>query len=540
MINIFGHKNPDTDSVAAAIALADLKKKTGVEAEPGLLGPLNKETQYVLEYFGVTTPMLIDNVKPKLKDLNYDKVESIGPQKSLLSAYKIMEKNNIKTLPIVDEENLLIGIVTMKDIAMGLIKGDFYYLRSKIANIVEDLEGELLTGDADGEVEGQISVISYYYNTVVRDKIINENSIVIVGDRYDIIDYALDIGVKLLIITGGKEIPPKYLEKGREKQVPVVLVEKTTYAAAKQLNQSNYVSTIMKTKDLVKFTENEDLAEVKEELLIHRHSNYPVVTESNEYLGFVGRRHILNPNRKKVILVDHNEYGQSVEGLAEAEIVEVVDHHKIGDILTSTPIIFRNIPVGSTCTIVFNQFKEEKVPLERPIAGLLLAGIISDTLSLQSPTTTLLDQQAVQELQKIVQLDWQEFAVEMFKAGTSLEGQSIAEIFYKDFKKFSVKNKKIGIGQVFTLDIEDIFNRKKEFLEFIANIHQHQDYYLTLLLITDILREGSYLLYQCNNGRILANAFNTKVEQGVFIEKVVSRKKQVIPQVMEAVNNLDL
>jgi manganese-dependent inorganic pyrophosphatase len=389
-------------------------------------------------------------------------------------------------------------------------------------------------------VEGQISVISYYYDTVVRERIIRKDSIVIVGDRYEIIDYSIESGVKLLIVTGGKEIPVKYLEKARERQVPVLLVPKNTYAAAKQLNHCNYVSIIMKTKDLVKFTENEDLAEVKEELLIHRHSNYPVVTENNEYLGFVGRRHLLNPNRKKVILVDHNEYAQSVKGLALAEIVEVVDHHKIGDVSTSSPIIFRNLPVGSTCTIVFKLFKEEKVPLTRPIAGLLLAGILSDTLSLQSPTTTALDREAVQELQKIAQVDWQTFALEMFKAGTSLEGQNIAEIFYKDFKEFGVKNRKVGIGQVFTLDMENIFNRQAEFLDFIAQIHQQKDYLLTLLLVTDILRKGSYLFYKCNNGRLLANTFNKEVEQGVFIEGVVSRKKQVIPQVIEALNNLEM
>jgi manganese-dependent inorganic pyrophosphatase len=540
MTYIFGHKNPDTDSVAAAIALADLKNRLGMAAEPGVLGPINKETQFVLDYFGVAVPKTIANVKTKLKDLPYDRVESIGPQKSLLSAYKIMEKKSIKTLPIVDEENILLGIVTMKDIAMGLIKGDFYHLRTKLANIVEDLEGILLVGDGQAEIEGEITVISYYYNTVVQEKIIRPNSIVIVGDRYDVIDYALEVGVKLLIITGGKEIPAKYREKGQKKQVPMLLVEKSTYATAKQLNQSNYVSTIMKTKDLVTFTENEYLGEVKEELIIHRHSNYPVVTEGNAYLGFVGRRHILSPNRKKVILVDHNEYGQSAEGLAEAEIVEVVDHHKIGDINTAAPINFRNVPVGSTCTIVYDLFRKEQVSLERPIAGMLLAGIVSDTLSLQSPTTTSLDREAAEELEEFLGLDRQDFALEMFKAGSSLEGQSISEIFYKDFKEFTVKEKKIGIGQVFTLDIEDIFNRKEDFLAFIANIHQQNNYYLTLLLITDILREGSYLLYRCNNGRLLAHTFNQEAGQGAFIAGVVSRKKQVIPQVIDAVNNAEM
>ncbi|MGI6588581.1 MAG: putative manganese-dependent inorganic diphosphatase [Peptococcia bacterium] len=373
MIYVFGHKSPDTDSVTSAIALSALKNKLGYDTEPGILGPLNKETKYVLDYFKVAYPKSIDNVKTQLKDLNYDQVEGIGPKKSILFAYKLMEKNNIKVLPIVDKEHTLLGIVAMKDIAMGLIKGDFYHLETEIGNIVDALEGVLLTGD-DLEIEGTISVISYYYDTMVKGHLLNENSIVIVGDRYDVIDHAITRGVKLVIVTGGKEIPDKYIDKAEKKGINLVLVKQSTYAAAKLLNQCNYVSSIMKTEDIVKFNENEYLDEVKEELVTNRHSQYPVVTEDNKYLGFVSRRHILSPNRKKVILVDHNEYAQSVEGLDEAEIIEVVDHHKIGDILTTTPIDFRNMPVGSTCTIVFNLFKENKVSLDKKLAGLLLGG----------------------------------------------------------------------------------------------------------------------------------------------------------------------
>ncbi|MDD2432345.1 MAG: putative manganese-dependent inorganic diphosphatase [Clostridia bacterium] len=539
MIYVFGHKSPDTDSVTSAIALSALKNKLGYDTEPGILGPLNKETKYVLDYFKVAYPRSIDNVKTQLRDLNYDQVTGIGPKQSILFAYKLMEENNIKVLPIVDKEHTLLGIVAMKDIAMGLIKGDFYHLETEIGNIVDALEGVLLTGD-DLEIEGTISVISYYYDTMVKGHLLNENSIVIVGDRYDVIDHAITRGVKLVIVTGGKEIPDKYIDKAEKKGINLVLVKQSTYAAAKLLNQCNYVSSIMKTEDIVKFNENEYLDEVKEELVTNRHSQYPVVTEDNKYLGFVSRRHILKPNRKKVILVDHNEYAQSVEGLDEAEIIEVVDHHKIGDILTTTPIEFRNMPVGSTCTIVFNLFKENKVSLDKKIVGLLLAGIISDTLALKSPTTTSLDIEAVKELKELLKLDVKKFALAMFKAGTSLEGQSVSEIFYKDFKEFKVKEHKIGIGQVFTLDIEDIFNRKDEFLEFINDVQVKNDYYLTLLLITDILKKGSYLLFQGKENGIIADVFDTEAEQGIFIRDVVSRKKQVIPQVMAAVNNIYL
>lgn len=540
MVYVFGHKNPDTDSVTSAIALAALKNELGFSTEPGILGPLNKETKYVLDYFDVPYPQYIKNVKTQVKDLNYDKVEGIEPTKSILSAYKLMEKNSIKVLPIVNKKKTLLGIVSMKDIAMGLIKGDFYHLDTELSNISEALDGRLLTGNINTEIKGVITVISYYYQTMVKEQLLRKDSIVIVGDRYDVIEHAIDCGVQLIIITGGKEVPARYKEKATKKMINLLSVQKNTYATAKLINQSNYVSAIMKTKDIVKFKDYDYLDEVKEELITNRHSRYPVVTDDNKYLGFISRRHILNPNRKKVVLVDHNEYSQSAEGLSEAEVIEIVDHHKIGDILTTIPIDFRNMPVGSTCTIVYNLYKEEKVLLNQKMAGVLLAGIISDTLVLKSPTTTNSDTQAVEELAELLNIDVAKFSLEMFKAGTSLEGQDIEEIFYKDFKEFKVKNYKMGVGQVFTLDIEDIFNRQEEFLEYISTVQEKNNYYLTLLIITDILRNGSYLFYKCKDGRVISSVFNTEAEQGVFIRDLMSRKKQVIPQVMEVVNNLDL
>ncbi|MGI6145451.1 MAG: putative manganese-dependent inorganic diphosphatase [Clostridia bacterium] len=540
MVYVFGHKNPDTDSVTAAIALSALKNKLGLATKPGILGQLNKETKYVLDYFNVPYPQYIENVKTQVKDLNYEQVEGIEPTKSILYAYKLMEENNIKVLPIVNKEKMLLGIVTMKDIAMGLIKGDYYHLETDVDNIIKALDGLLLTGRNNQKIKGVISVISYYYETMVKEHIIHEESIVIVGDRYDVIEHAINSNVQLIIVTGGNELPAKYIAMAKEQGINLLSVKRSTYATAKLINQCNYVSSIMKKKDIVKFNQYEYLDEIKEELINNRHSNYPVVTEDNKYLGFIGRRHILSPNRKKVILVDHNEYAQSVEGLSQAEIIEVVDHHKIGDILTTTPIDFRNMPVGSTCTIVFHLYKEAKISIDRKIAGLLLSGIISDTLSLKSPTTTPLDIQAVEELAEQLNIDVAQFSLEMFKAGTSLEGQSIEEIFYKDFKEFKIKDHKIGIGQVFTLDIEDIFNRKVEFLEYLQAVQEKGNYYLILLLITDILRNGSYLFYKSKDPRLVDSIFNLKAEQGVFIPDILSRKKQVIPQVMETINNLYL
>ncbi|WP_432665843.1 putative manganese-dependent inorganic diphosphatase [Wukongibacter baidiensis] len=535
MVYIFGHKNPDTDSIMSAIALSDLKNQLGHKTVPRALGNINKETKYILDHLEIDYPDVMDNVKTQIKDLDYDDIKGISPHHSILNAYKLMEQNKIRTLPIVDENNELQGLVTMKDVAMGLIKGDFYYLKTSLRNIAEDIDGEILV-ENDSEIEGRIYIISYYRGTLAQNEILTKDSIVIVGDRYDIIDYAIDCGVKLLIITGGEKLPQKYIEKAHKNKVNLIIVNTDTYTISKLINQCNYVSSIMISKDIARFNEKEYLEDVKEELINNRHSYYPIVTDDNKYLGFISRRHLLKPKRKKVILVDHNEYSQSAEGLSEAEILEIIDHHKIGDISTLSPISFRNVPVGSTCTIVFQMYRECNVKIDKKIAGVLISGIISDTLFLKSPTTTDIDRLAVDELNAILKLDIEKFAMEMFKAGTSLEGQSIDEIFNKDFKEFNAEGNKIGIGQVFTLDIEEVLNRKDEFLEFMNTIHENKDYFITFLLITDILKNGSYMLFRSNNNGIISNAFGTSAYQGMFIKDIVSRKKQVIPKLVESIN----
>lgn len=537
MIYVFGHKNPDTDSVTSAIALSNLKNKMGISTIPCVLGNINKETKYILDFFEIEYPRYIDDIKTQIKDLNYDTIEGINPNHSILYAYKIMERDNLRVLPIVDDNNNLLGIVTMKGIAMGLIKGDYHYLKTELNNIVSDLGGEILYSNNE-VIEGKISVISYYRNTIQKNEILNENSIVIVGDRYDIIDYSIECGVKLIIITGGEKIPEKYIEKAKYKKINMVIVNSDTYTTSKLINQCNYLNSIMKTKDIVKFSENEYLEDIKEELINNKYSYYPVVTENNKFLGFISRRHILKPNRKKVILVDHNEYSQSINGLREAQILEIVDHHKIGDISTMDPISFRNVPVGSTCTIVYNMFKEYNIDIENKIAGILLSGIISDTLFLKSPTTTEADKKALTELNLKLNLDLDKYVMKMFKAGTSLEGQSIEEIIFKDFKEFNIQGYKVGIGQVFTLDIEDILNRKDSFLEYINDIHNNKGYFITILVITDIIKNGSYILYKSNDDSIINNAFEKKCSQFMFIKDIVSRKKQIIPKLMESMNQL--
>ncbi|MCC5910447.1 MAG: putative manganese-dependent inorganic diphosphatase [Clostridiaceae bacterium] len=532
---VFGHKNPDTDSVASAIAFSHLKNKLGFDAVPCILGEINKESSYVLEYFDMPTPQLIDNVKIQVKDLHYNKGEGVEQSHSILSIYKLMEQHQLQTVAILEKNNKLLGIVSMKDIAMGLIKGDFYHLKTSLDNLITDLDATVLSSNAES-FDGKISVIAYYYKTIQGS--LSSDDIIIVGDTYDVIEHAILSKVQLIIITGGKMIPEKYIQMAQQNGITMLSVPMDTHYVSKVINQCNCVSTIMRSKNVILFNENDYLEDIKEDMIQTQFRNYPVIDNKGKFLGFINKRHILTPHRKKVILVDHNEYSQSAEGLEEAEILEIVDHHKLGDISTSMPINFRNTAVGSTCTIVYWMFREYNIEIEDTIASLLLSGIISDTLLFRSPTTTETDRRAVEELNNILQMDIEGFAMEIFKAGTSLEGQSIEQIFYKDFKEFYLEGNKTGISQVFTLDIEDVFNRRDFFLDFMDGIHKNNNYDITLLLITDILKEGSYLLFQSRNHHVISAAFGVEAKQGIFAKGVVSRKKQVIPKLTEAIQLL--
>ncbi len=533
-IFIFGHKNPDTDSVASAIAISYLKNHIGEETVPRILGPLNKETTFALNAFQIPKPEVLHDVKAQVSDLDVDQIEGISPNASILSSYKLMMEKKLGTLPIVDNQKRLIGIVSMKDIAMGLIKGDFYGLKTSLTNILRDLKGEILSYSHD-EVEGNISVIAYYYKTVKG--ILSEDDIIIVGDRYDILEYALETKVKLIIVTGGKSVPEKYLKWAKDAGVSMILVPYDTYYTSKMIHQSNYISTIMRNREIIKFHPYDYLEEVKEEMINSNFRNYPLVDDNNIFIGFINRKHVMKAGRKKVILVDHNEYSQSVEGLDEAEILEIIDHHKLGDISTNMPITFRNLPVGSTCTIVCQMFKEYHISVSPSMAGLMIAGILSDTMYFKSPTTTAIDREAVNYLNEIVKIDLDSFAMELFKVGTSLEGQTVEEIFYKDFKEFYLEEAKVGISQVFTMDIDDVFQRKDSFSDFMDTLFQNKSHDLTLLLITDILKEGSYLLFK-SSSNIIYHAFHVPQKQGVFIDGLVSRKKQVVPRLLEALRQL--
>lgn len=535
---IFGHKTPDTDSVCSAIALSELKNKIGEPSRPYILGNINEETSFVLKYFNIDPPEILENVKIQMKDLDFERVKPFTKDRSVHFAYFHMNENKLRTLPIVDEDNNLSGLITMKDIAMNLINSDHHYLSTSYDNIIETLLGKTIL-KFDEEISGDVIVASFEGETLKKSDILNESSILILGDRYDIIQYAIDVKVKMIIVTGNLEIPQNLIEAASKNKVNIISTAYKTYYTAKNISLAKYVDDIMKKKDIMMFSEDDYLNDCKEDIEKSRHSKFPIISKDKKYLGLLGRNNLINPKRKRVILVDHNEMNQSADGIEEADILEVIDHHKIGDIKTEIPINFRNSPVGSTNTIIFNMYRENGVEIDKDIGGLMLSGIISDTLLFKSPTTTERDKSAVNELLKIVDIDLYDFAMKMFKEGTSLEGKTIEEIVYQDFKKFNLVYKNVGMSQVFTLDIKEIMNRKDEFVNLINEITHDKDYYIFIMAVTDIVNEGSYIFYTSSREKLIRSIFEKdEVYQGIYIEKCVSRKKQIVPKVIKALKLL--
>lgn len=527
---IFGHKNPDTDSICASLAYDYLKRQLGENTKAVKLGDLQMETKFVLDFFSVGEPDFLDNVKIQVKDLKYTKINTIKPNDSILHAYHEMERQSLKTMAIVDEKDVFCGLVTMKDIAMDMIHGDFYNIDTTINNILNAIDAKLVFDIDNVMINGRVVVVAYYVTSLEGE--IDESSIVIVGDRYDVIEMAIKKNVKLIIVSGGFDIPVHLINLANEKKIPILVSNKDTYIISKLIQQCNFISTIMKNKSLIKFEEDDYLEEVKDDIIRSNHRNFPIVSEKGKFLGFVGRKHLLNPGRKKVILVDHNEFGQSAKGIEEADILEILDHHKIGGLNTKMPIRFINAPLGSSCTIIYEQYKQNNIAIPKNIAGLLLSGILSDTLLFKSPTCTKKDQDVANELNEILKLNLEDYFMQMFKAGTKIDGLTEEEILHRDFKDFKFKDYKVGISQIFTLNIEDVLKREEDLLLYMKKEKENKNYNAIIFVVTDIVREGSYFFFESDIEGIINGSFEVEEKQGTFVPWVVSRKKQIVPMIM--------
>ena len=530
---VFGHKKPDTDSVTAAISLSYLKNKLGDNTEPRVLGDINNETKFALKYFNTEQPKYLNDVKLQIKDLNYRRGYFISNKESIKRAYEYMTEKGISTIPVVDSNNKFEGALAMKDIARHQISGDYRHLYTSYDFLLEILDGEEILR-FDEEIDGQLKAAYYRSTTFIENMEIKDNTVLIVGDRHSIIEYAVMNKAKLIIITGNKEIKDEHIQIARQNKVNIIRTPKASFDVSVHIGLANYIKTVKYTQQFVCFDEEDDVNDLIETSNKLRYSYYPIVDKQNNCLGLIKLADLNDKTPKKVILVDHNEYSQSVDGIEEAEILEVVDHHKIGNVGTTMPINFRNMPVGSTNTIIYLLFKENNVTIPKDIAGLMLSGIISDTLLLKSPTTTNTDVLAVKALADIAGVDYEVYGKELFKAGSSLKGKTIEEILYTDFKNFEINNKKVGVGQVFTMNPEEFLKKKEQYVELINKVANQNDYYIVALFVTDLVTNGSYLFYNENAHDTLDNCFdNQELEEGIYLKDYVSRKKQIIPRIMQ-------
>ncbi|MGN0973869.1 MAG: putative manganese-dependent inorganic diphosphatase [Bacilli bacterium] len=533
-ILIFGHKKPDTDSVVASISLSYLKNSEGYKTTPYVLGRINNETKYLLNYFNVNTPKYLNDVKLQIKDINYYRGYCVNEYESIYETYLYMKEKNITGVPIVDNNKTIKGMVTNKNILEYIIEKKDFNILTSYKNILDISEGtEILK--FDDEIKGEVISPSYRSTTFMDEISLNSDMILILGNRHSIIEYAIKSHVKMLILVGNSQIKEEHLLLAKQNKVNIISTSKNAVDITRCLTYSNYVSTII-GKDRNIFINNKDY--YNDFLDIHdkyRFTNYPVIDNNKKCLGLLRTNNLSDKNRKKVILVDHNELIQSVDGLEEAEILEVVDHHKLGNFSTINPININTMPVGSTNTIIYYMYKREKVEIPKTLAGIMMGAILSDTLLFKSPTTTTMDEIVVGELEKICGVDHYELGLSMIKAGASLKGKTKEEILYSDFKGFVIDDKKVGIGQITTLDFSSIRKELSEYIEMLNDICKNEDYYILALFATDIINNGSYIIYNDDASRILEKSFDIEeINEGYFIEGCISRKKQIIPKIMEA------
>lgn len=529
---VFGHHNPDTDAVGGAISLSYLKNKLGMDTEPRVLDEINKETEYVLNYFNVPVPNYLDNVKLQIKDIVYHKDYFMKSTDSIKKVYDFLVDKEITGLPIVDEEGKYVGLLTLKMILNHLFGENIKTLKTSYTNLLEVLEGSEVLRFND-EIEGEIVASGKSEN-------INENTILITTNRPDVIGDVIAKGVKNIIVVGKEELDEDCIKKAKENKVNVIKTNHDTFHVLKLIGLANYTDVFCDKGEVTVVNENEyynDFVDLSRKL---RHNNYPIVDNGNKCLGLLRLTDLENVNKKHVILVDHNESAQSVTGLSQAEIVEVVDHHKLGDISTTLPINFRNMAVGSSNTIIYKLFGENNVKIPKDIAGVMLSGILSDTLILKSPTTTETDKKVVEELAKIADVDYEKYGFDMFKAGTSLEGKTQKEVVNTDIKTFSYDEEtKYAVSQIFTLDFDSIKKDMDSYISLIEEMKNENGFKFIVVAITDIIRNGSYFIFTESGKEVLEAGYGLKdIEQGVYLDDQVSRKKQVVPTLINGLNRI--
>lgn len=533
---IFGHRKPDTDSICATITLSYLKNQLGQNTIPVALSSLNDETKFILNYFNIKEPPYLNDVKLQLKDINYHKNFMIDYHESIYDAFKKMNDNNISAIPITNNQKL-IGIVSLKDMTRDFIEGNYENIDTSYDNIIRVLDGKPIL-KFDDDINGNLIVASYKSTTIIESVLMGNNDILIVGDRHSVIEYAINNKVKLIILVGKANLKPEHYQMAEQNKINVIKAETTSLKTVKRINLCNYISTLISNNKPTSFLETDYVNDFLEKASKIRHTNYPIVNAKNDCLGLLKIADVNDNNPKKVILVDHNESVQSAEGIEEADILEIIDHHNIGKLNTKKPINFRNMAVGSTCTIIYQLYEESGIKIPENMAGLLLSGILSDTLLFKSPTTTQLDKNVANTLSELANLNYEELAMQMFKAASNFKNIVDKEdVLYRDFKNYTIGNNKIGVGQIFTLNIEDIMDEKDAYIKLLEREAENNNYDVILFVVTDIIKNGSYIFYNEKAINTLENGFRIEdFYQGYYLQDCLSRKKQIIPNIMDALD----
>ena len=542
---IIGHKNPDSDSICSAIAYAALKNALAKEGKaldcnyvPMRAGQINNETKFILEKFSVTIPQYIEDVGTQIGDINVKKTPGVDKEISLKQAWSIMKNTSIATLPVT-RGDVLEGLVSVKDIATANM--DIYdtkilgKAKTPIENVLDALDGTLVVGDPAGVItDGKILVGAG--NIDLLEEHVDAHDIVILGNRYDAQLCAIESGARYIVLCMGAPISTTIRKMAEENHCAIISTKHDTYIAAKIINQATPIRYFMKTDELVTFTMDSFIEEVKPIMAKIRHRDFPILDNAGRYQGMISRRSLLDIDKKKIILVDHNEKTQAVDNVENAQVLEIIDHHRICTLETISPIYFRNQPLGCTATIIYQMYKERGIKLEKDIAAILCAAIISDTLMFRSPTCTAPDRITAEKLSEIAGLNIESFAEEMFTAGSNLKNQTAQELFYQDYKQFTAGEFTFGVGQISAMNKKIFETVKPEILAYMNETFTKQGVDMIFFMLTDIREESTQLLFVGENAKEYASsAFGITADKtSIILPGIVSRKKQLIPPLMSS------
>lgn len=538
-VYIIGHKNPDTDSICSALAYAYLKNQVeGGGYIAARAGQLNQETQYVLNFFQAEAPVYVADVMTQVRDIEMRKTEGVRGNLSLKQAWNLMRELGVVTLPITQDRKIE-GLITIGDIATSYM--DVYDSKilstanTQYRNIVDTLEGTMLIGsDEDYYNKGKVLIAAA--NPDLMEDYIEEGDLVILGNRYESQLCAIEMHAGCIIVCEGAKVSLTIKKLAEEHHCVVISTPHDTFTAARLINQSMPIQYFMKSENLTIFNVSEKTEDIKEIMAQKRYRDFPIVDKEDNYVGMISRRNLLNLKRKKLILVDHNEESQAVDGIEYAEILEIIDHHRIGSLETMSPVYFRNQPLGCTATIMYQIYQEKGVEIPKKIAGLLCSAIISDTLMFRSPTCTAVDKAAAETLAEIAGIEIEELAIDMFSAGSNLGSRTAKEIFYQDFKRFSVGGTEFAVGQINSMNAIELSEIREKLQPYMETAYKELGIHMIFFMLTNIVKETTELLcYGQNSDSLVREAFQLPEDSDSYeLKGLVSRKKQLIPALVSA------